>query len=119
MLASTMLAYIFIFLLMGSIVIPGPIIERMQWPGSKGAMIKAAMHANPLIMTSRALGKFDSRLPEMDIMRTDYMYTLADPIVGYGFTYPDWRHVGFIYVGISSLLLALSCMRFRSSPHLR
>jgi hypothetical protein len=104
-LASATLAYILILMLIGSIVIPGPLIERMREHRIKAVIIKAALYVNPLIMTSRALG-------DVDIMRTEYMYTLADPIVGRGFTYPDWRHAGMIYFGISCLLLVPIYIRF-------
>ena len=94
----TVFSYILILLLIGSIVIPGPLIERMRESKVKAAMIETALYANPLIMTSRALER-------VDIMRTQYMYTLADPIVSHGFAYPDWRYAGSIYFGISCLLL--------------
>jgi len=97
-LVPAVLAYVLIFLLIGSVVFPGPLIEQMRETKVKTALIKVALYANPLIMTSRALMK-------VDIMRTEYMYTLADPIVGHGFAYPDWRYAGIIYIGISCLLL--------------
>ena len=99
------LAYILIFLLIGSIVIPGPLIERMRGT-AKATAIRVALCASPLIMTSRALGR-------IDIMRTRYMYNLADPIVDYGFTYPDWYRAGIVYIGISCILLIPTFIRFR------
>ncbi len=103
---SAMLSYILIFLLIGSVVIPGPLIERMQNSKMRIAVTKVALYANPLIMTSRALGR-------VDIMRTRHIYVLADPIVAPGFTYPDWRHAGIIYLAISCLLLVPISARFR------
>lgn len=105
-LASVILVYALILLLIASIIIPSPLIERTLEPETKAAIINIALYANPLIMTSRAFGK-------VDIMRTDYMYKLADPIVGRGFTYPNWYSVGIIYFCISCFLLIPIFIGFR------
>ncbi|MFC1714495.1 hypothetical protein ACFL6S_12575 [Candidatus Poribacteria bacterium] len=96
--ASYALVYTLIFLLIASVIAPGPLMERMHSSKAKTAIAKLAVYANPLIMTSRALGR-------IDIMRTRYVYILADPIVSWGFTYPDWYTAGGIYLAISCLLL--------------
>ena len=100
-----MLTYILTFLLIGSVIIPGPLIKQISDPKAKSIIVEMAMYANPFVMTSRALGK-------VDIMRTRYMYNLADPIVGRGFTYPNWYAAGILYIGFSSLLLALAFIKF-------
>lgn len=105
LLASSMLAYIVIFLLLGSIIIPGPVIERVQHQKMRNAIIKIALYINPLIMVSRSLGN-------IDIMRTEYIYTLADPVVGRGFTYPNWGTIGIIICGISCFLLIPTFIMF-------
>ena len=92
------LAYALILLLIGSVIVPGPIIEQVQSRGTKAAIIKIALHANPLIMTSRALGT-------MDLMRTKYIYDLAEPIVTRNFVYPNWYSTATIYFVISCLFL--------------
>lgn len=97
-LVSAILAYTLTLLLIVSIIIPGPIIARMNSSRAKTAITKVALYANPLIMTSRSLGR-------VDIMRTRYMYKLADPIVGRGFDYPDWYYTGIIYFVVSCFLL--------------
>jgi hypothetical protein len=104
---SAALAYILIFLLIGSIVIPGPLIERMRGT-AKATAIRIALYASPLVMTSRALGR-------IDIMRTRHMYNLADSIVDHGFTYPDWYRAGIAYIGISFILLIPTFAGFRRS----
>ena len=97
--ASTALSYLLILLLIGSVITPGPLISRMSGSGVRSVVVKTALYANPIIMTSRALGN-------MDIMRSMYMYRLADPIVGRSlWAYPDWRHAALIYLGISCLIL--------------
>ena len=96
--ASTALSYLLILLLIGSVIIPGPLISQMSSSGVKSAIVKAALYANPIIMTSRALGN-------VDVMRTIYMYKIADPIVGRSmWTYPDWHHAAIIYLSVSCLL---------------
>jgi len=45
------------------------------------------------IMLSRSLGK-------IDLMRTDYMLSVADAIVGRGVIYPDWRISCTIYLAV-------------------
>jgi len=112
--ASTALSYLLIVLLIGSVIIPGPVISRMSNSGAKSAVVKAALYANPIIMTSRALGN-------VDVMRTIYMYKLADPIVGRSlWAYPDWRYAALIYLGVSCLLLipAFSGFRLARRPSL-
>jgi len=104
---AVMLAYVIIFLLIGSIIIPGPVIDRIQNPGIRDTIVKIAIYANPIIMVSRSLGK-------IDIMRTEYMYVIADPIVGRGFAYPDWRFMGIMYLGISCLLMIPIFIRFKN-----
>ena len=97
--ASTALSYLLVLLLIGSVIIPGPLIGQMDNSGVKSAIIKAVLYANPIIMTSRALGN-------VDVMRTIYMYRIADPIVGRSmWTYPDWRYAAIIYLSVSCLLL--------------
>jgi len=101
-----LLAYMLIFFLIGSVIIPGPVMERIQSSKAKTAIAKLALYANPLIMTSRALGR-------IDLMRTRYMYVLADPIVNWGFTYPDWYAAGIVYSIASCLLLVPVFLGFR------
>ena len=105
LLASAMLSYIFVLILVSSVIIPGPLIERMPRSKASDLITWLALHANPLIMTSRALGR-------TDIMRTRYMYNLADPIVSRGFSYPNWYSSGILYFGTSCLLLVLSSIGF-------
>ncbi len=64
-------------------------------------MTNISLYANPIIMITRSLGK-------IDIMRTEYMYNIADPVVGRGFSYPDWRIMAIIYTGVSVALLFLT-----------
>lgn len=105
------LVYVLIFLLIGSVIIPGPLMERIQSGKAKTAITELALYANPLIMTSRALGR-------VDLMRTRYTYILAGPIVSWGFTYPDWYVAGIIYFAISCLLLVPIFAGFRYRIHL-
>ena len=104
--APSIIAYALVFLMISSVVTTGPLIERVQDAGMRNAIAKSALYINPLIMVSRSLGN-------IDIMRTDYIYTLADPIVGRGFTYPDWRRAGVLYLGISCLFLFPAFIGFR------
>ncbi len=106
-LVAYILIYMLILFLIGSVIIPGPLMERVQSKRAKAAMAKLALYANPLIMTSRAL--------EMrDLMRsTTYMYVLAAPILDWGFTYPDWYSAGIVYSVISLILLIPICLGFR------
>ncbi len=108
-LAAYILAYALIFLLIGSVIIPGPIIDRLQSARAKALIIKVAVYVNPLIMTSRSLGT-------IDLMRTRYIYTLAEPIVTRGFTYPNWYSVAAIYLIVSCLFLVsvFVCFRYRT-----
>ncbi|MBM3211065.1 hypothetical protein FJZ33_02530 [Candidatus Poribacteria bacterium] len=99
------LAYIVIFLLIGSVIIPGPALTRIDNHEVKSLISKIALHANPFVMLSRSLGK-------IDIMRTQYLYQVADPVVGPGFTYPDWRYVAFLYLLVSILIFTSSYLVF-------
>jgi ABC-type transport system involved in multi-copper enzyme maturation permease subunit len=111
-LIPAILAYTLILLLMGSIVAAGPVIDGMDNPRAKTVMITLALYANPLVMASRTLGT-------IDIMRTEYMYRIADPIAGRGFTYPNWYFAAIIYFTISCALLLPVYLRFsriRRSP---
>lgn len=94
---SAVISYLIILLLLGSVIISGPLIEQTQNPQVRNNIIKISLYANPIIMVSRSFGK-------IDILRTQYMYNLADPIVGRGFIYPDWRVIGIIYM-CSSIFL--------------
>lgn len=105
-LVAYILTYMLILFLIGSVIIPGPFMERIQSSKTKAAMTKLALYANPLIMTSRALGR-------IDLMRTRYIYVLADPIVNWGFTYPDWYAAGILYSVISLILLIPIFLGFR------
>lgn len=100
------LAYMLVFLLIGSAIIPSPLIERLQSNEAKTVIINVVLYVNPLIMVSRAL-------TTIDLMRTRYIYDLADPIVNRGFSYPDWYLTGAIYLGISLLLFVPALIRFK------
>ena len=103
---STLFTYILIIILIGSVIIPGPAITRIKNQEIKSYIANVALYASPFIITSRALGS-------IDIMRTIYMYQIADPIVGPGFTYPDWRYAGLLYFGLSSIFLSMAYIVFR------
>ena len=105
-LAAYVLVYMLIFLLISSVIISGPIIDRIQSARARALIIKAAVYVNPLVMTSRSLGT-------IDLMRTRYIYTLAEPIVTRGFTYPNWYSVAAIYLTVSCLLLIPAFIGFR------
>ncbi|MGQ9609997.1 MAG: hypothetical protein ACUVWN_11875 [bacterium] len=100
---TALISYFIIFLLLGSILLPVPFIERTQNQKLKDIMTKVSFYANPIIMLTRSLGK-------IDIMRTEYMYDIADPIVGRGFSYPDWRIMAIIHASTSIVLLFLMVM---------
>ncbi len=70
-------------------------------------MTKSALYANPVIMLVRSMGK-------IDIMRTDHIYKIADPIVGRGFTYPDWRIqcIGYFTISFIFILVAILLSQF-------
>ena len=102
---SAMLTYTLVLLLVGSVVVSGPIVEWATSPRVKTVASEVALFANPLVMTSRALGT-------VDIMRTEHMYRLADPIVGRGFTYPEWYRAGIMYLSISCLVLIIAFVGF-------
>jgi hypothetical protein len=99
--ASAFFVYSVIILLLFSVIIAGPFIDRTESQWGKNVMIKSAIYVNPIVMLSRSLGK-------IDIMRTDYLYNVADPVVGRGFTYPDWRISCTTYLIVSCLLLGLA-----------
>jgi ABC-type transport system involved in multi-copper enzyme maturation permease subunit len=100
-LMSTILSYFVILLLLGSVIISGPFITRLQSQQAKNVITNISLYANPTIALSRVFGN-------IDIMRTTYLYTIADPIVGRGFTYPNWRICCIIYFIISILLMTAS-----------
>jgi len=100
-LASIILPYFVILLLLGSVIISGPFITRLQSQQAKNVITNISLYANPTIALSRVFGN-------IDIMRTTYLYTIADPIVGRGFTYPNWRTCCIIYFIISILLMFAS-----------
>ena len=100
-LASIILPYFVILLLLGSVIIVGPFIDRTEDQQVKNLMTKSALYVNPVIILTRSLGK-------IDIMRTDYMYTIADPLVGRGFSYPDWRISCIIHFVVSFFLLFIT-----------
>jgi hypothetical protein len=104
-LIPAILTYTLILLLIGSIVAAGPVIDGMDNPRAKTVMTTLALYANPLVMTSRTLGT-------IDIMRTEYMYRIADPIAGRGFTYPNWYFAAIIYFTVSCVLLLPVYFRF-------
>jgi hypothetical protein len=99
--ASAFFVYFVIILLLSSVIIASPFLERTENQKAKNLITKSAIYVNPIVTLSRSLGK-------IDIMRTDYLYNVADPIVGRGFTYPDWRISCTVYLIISCLLLGLA-----------
>ncbi len=107
-LIPAILAYTLILLLMGSVLAAGPAIDGVDNPRAKTVMTTLALYANPLVMASRTLGT-------IDIMRTEYMYRIADPIAGRGFTYPNWYFAAIIYFTISCVLLLPVYLRFNGS----
>lgn len=107
-LIPAILAYTFILLLMGSVLAAGPAIDGMDNPKAKTAMTTLVLYANPLVMTSRTLGT-------IDVMRTEYMYRIAAPIAGRGFTYPNWYFAAIIYFTISCVLLLPVYLKFSGS----
>jgi len=96
-------SYFLILVLLGSVMLPVPFIERTQNQKLKDIMTKVFLYANPVIMLTRSIGK-------IDVMRTEYMYNIADPLVGRGFSYPDWRIMAVIYASVSVILLLLTFM---------
>jgi len=99
--ASVFFVYSVIILLLFSVIIAGPFLEQTENQKAKDLITKSAIYINPIVMLSRSLGK-------IDIMRTDYLYNVADPIVGRGFTYPDWRISCTAYLIVSCFLLGLA-----------
>ncbi|MGB9595033.1 MAG: hypothetical protein ACPL7B_02025, partial [Candidatus Poribacteria bacterium] len=102
MLASSFCVYLILSVLLFSVIIVGPFILRTENQKAKDLMTKSSIYANPVIMLVRSMGK-------IDIMRTDYMYNIADPIVGRGFTYPDWQKqcLGYFIVSFIFILIAI------------
>lgn len=94
-------SYLTIFILLSSVLLPVPFIERIQNQKLKDIMTSVSFYANPIVMLTRSLGK-------IDIMRTEYIYNIADPVVARGFSYPDWRIMAIIYASASSILLSLT-----------
>lgn len=95
--------YLILSVLIFSVIAIGPFLLRTENQKAKDVMTKSSLYANPVIMLVRSMGK-------IDIMRTDYMYNIADPIVGRGFAYPDWQKqclgyfiVSFVFISISIL----------------
>lgn len=103
---SALFAYIIILMLIGSVIIPGPVITRIKNQEIKSSVSNVALYISPFIMISRSLGN-------IDIMRTQYMYQIADPIVAPGFNYPYWHYAGVLYFGVSSLIFLPACLCFR------
>jgi len=99
-LASIFSIYLIIIFLLFNVIIAGLFIERTENQKAKDLLTNSAIYANPIIMLSRSLGK-------IDLMRTDYMYNIADAIVGRGVIYPDWRISCVIYLAVSCLLLGV------------
>lgn len=102
-LASSFCVYLIISILLFSIIVVGPFILRTENQKAKDMLTKSSLYINPIIMLVRSVGR-------IDIMRSDYMYNIADPIVGRGFTYPDWQIqclgyfiVSFIFISIAIL----------------
>lgn len=98
---TALTSYLVIFILLTSVLLPVPFIERTQNQKLKDIMTRVSFHANPIIMLTRSLGK-------IDIMRTEYMYNIADPVVARGFSYPDWRIIAVMYAGASLILFSLT-----------
>ncbi|MBD3181996.1 hypothetical protein GF312_06880 [Candidatus Poribacteria bacterium] len=98
-LLSTLVSYFLIVIMLTSVVSFGFVIESLESNIIKNRLTGLAMHINPFIMVSRTLGT-------IDIMRTRYIYELADPIVTRGFSYPKWYSIVLIYL-ISSFILLI------------
>ena len=101
LIASSFCAYLIISVLLFSVIIIGPFILITENQRAKDIMTKSALNVNPVIMLVRSVGK-------IDIMRTEYMYNVADPIVGRGFAYPDWRIQCLGYFVISCLFISVA-----------
>jgi hypothetical protein len=99
--ASIFSIYLVIIFLLFNVIIAGLFIERTENQKAKDLITNSAIYMNPVIMLSRSLGK-------IDLMRTDYMYNVADSIVGRGVIYPDWRISCTIYLAVSCLLLGVA-----------
>jgi hypothetical protein len=104
---SVISTYFIVILLISSIITFGPLIGKFHKAEAKNALSKLALYTNPFVMTSRSLGN-------VDIMRTRYMYELADPIVSRGFSYPEWYYPIAIYFLSSCVFMAFSLLGFRS-----
>lgn len=103
LLASAFSAYLVIILLLLNVITAGLFVERTDNQKAKDLLTKSAIYANPVIMLSRSLGK-------IDLMRTDYMYNIADSLVGRGIIYPDWRISCIIYISVSCFLLGVAML---------
>jgi hypothetical protein len=101
--ASIFSVYLVIIFLLSNVLIAGFFIERTENQKAKDLLTNSAIYANPVIMLSRSLGK-------IDLMRTDYMYSIADSIVGRGVIYPDWRISCIIYLAVSCFLLGVAIL---------
>lgn len=101
--ASIFSIYLVIIFLLSNVLIAGLFIERTENQKAKDLLTNSAIYANPVIMLSRSLGK-------IDLMRTDYMYSVADSIVGRGVIYPDWRISCIIYLAVSCILLGVAIL---------
>ena len=101
--ASIFSVYLVIIFLLFNVIIAGLFIERTENQKAKDLITNSAIYVNPVIMLSRSLGK-------TDLMRTDYMYSVADAIVGRGVIYPDWRISCIMYLAVSCLLLGVAIL---------
>jgi len=101
--ASIFSIYLVIIFLLFNVIIAGLFIERTENQKAKDLLTNSAIYVNPVIMLSRSLGK-------IDLMRTDYMYSVADAIVGRGVIYPDWRVSCMMYLAVSCLLLGVAIL---------
>lgn len=98
---SFALSYLLSCALLSNIFLCGALVERLSDQGVKNLLTTIAMHTNPAIMVLRSLGK-------IDILRTQYLYNLADPIVGRGFSYPEPYVCWAIYFGLLILINSLN-----------
>jgi hypothetical protein len=98
---SSFCVYLTIAILLSSVIIIGPFIQRTENQQAKDIMSKSSLYANPIVTLTRSMGK-------IDIMRTEYLYNIADPVVGRGFTYPDWRVSCLGYLSVAFLFIAIT-----------
>ncbi|MEK7400720.1 MAG: hypothetical protein AAB116_27560 [Candidatus Poribacteria bacterium] len=109
---SSFFAYLIIAILLFSVIIIGPFIQRTENQQAKDIMAKSSLYINPIITLTRSMGK-------IDIMRTDYMYNIADPVVGRGFVYPDWRVSCLGYLAVACLFIAIISLPMRNKLRLQ